>query len=26
LLVGTAFAATITHFFAPGLFESALGH
>jgi hypothetical protein len=26
LLVGTAFAATITHFFAPGLFEAALGH
>ena len=25
LLVGTAFAATITHFFAPGLFEVGLG-
>ena len=26
LLVGTAFAATITHFFAAGLFEAGLGH
>jgi hypothetical protein len=25
-LVGTAFAATITHFFAPGLFEAGLAH